>query len=161
MDRFTVSIEGDLLAQFDAYLHRRGYDNRSEAVRDIVRRTLEADRLAADDGGQCVACLSYIYDHHERELARRLVQASHAHHDLTLSTLHVHLDHETCMEVSLLRGPTAAVRRFADAVVAETGVRHGQLNAVPVDIHLTDGHAHGEPEGHAHPHPHLHASPRT
>lgn len=157
MDRFTVSLDQDLLAQFDGYIRRRGYGNRSEAVRDILRQTLEAERLGDQEGGDCVACLSYVYNHHERELSRRLTQASHAHHDLLLSTLHVHLDHENCMEVSILQGATVAVRRFADAITAETGVRHGALNAVPVEIQTTDGHHHdsgGMP-------PHRHSHPKT
>lgn len=162
MDRFTVSLDEELLSQFDDYIRRRGYQNRSEAVRDILRGKLEAERLAEDESGHCVACLSYIYNHHERELSRRLTEASHAHHDLTLSTLHVHLDHENCMEVAILQGPTTAVRRFADGVTAETGVRHGKLNAVPVDRkghhhHHHDHHDHD----HDHGHDHVHSSPKT
>ncbi|EPY02352.1 nickel-responsive transcriptional regulator NikR [Magnetospirillum fulvum] len=164
MDRFTVSLDETLLAQFDDYIHRRGYDNRSEAVRDVLRQVLENERLADADSGQCIACLSYIYNHNERDLSRRLVQASHAHHDLTHSTLHLHLDHENCMEVSILQGATASVRRFADAIMAETGVRHGALNAVPVEVKVTDSHHHHDDgDGHAHPHshPHVHSSPKT
>ena len=155
MERFTVSLEGELLAQFDEYIQHRGYGNRSEAVRDILRGTLETQRLTEDDSGHCIACLSYIYNHHERELSRRLTQASHAHHDLTRSTLHVHLDHENCMEVSVLQGPTEAVRRFADSITAETGVRHGKLNAVPVDMRVPHSHDQG------HEHPHVHSIPKT
>jgi CopG family nickel-responsive transcriptional regulator len=164
MDRFTVSLDETLLAQFDDYIHRRGYDNRSEAVRDVLRQILENERLADTDSGQCIACLSYIYNHNERDLSRRLVQASHAHHDLTHSTLHLHLDHENCMEVSILQGATASVRRFADAIMAETGVRHGALNAVPVEVKVTDSHHHhddGDGHAHPHPHPHVHSSPKT
>lgn len=164
MDRFTVSLDETLLAQFDDYIHRRGYDNRSEAVRDVLRQILENERLADTDSGQCIACLSYIYNHNERDLSRRLVQASHAHHDLTHSTLHLHLDHENCMEVSILQGETASVRRFADAIMAETGVRHGALNAVPVEVKVTDSHHHhddGDGHAHPHPHPHVHSSPKT
>lgn len=160
MDRFTVSLDTELLAQFDEYIRRKGYQNRSEAVRDVLRERLEAERLAEAEaaGGHCVACLSYIYNHHERELSRRLTEASHAHHDLTLSTLHVHLDHENCMEVTVLQGPTGSVRRFADALTAETGVRHGKLNAVPVDMKVDHHHHHHH---HHHDHPHVHSSPKT
>ncbi len=156
MDRFTVSLDEDLLAQFDDYIRHRGYGNRSEAVRDLLRRTLEAERLADGDAGDCVACLSYVFNHHERDLARRLTESQHAHHDLTVSTMHVHLDHETCMEVAILQGPTDEIRRFADSVISETGVRHGAVNAVPVDM---AGHHH-HPGGHHH-HPHTHARPKT
>src|SRR4051794_31171426 len=159
MDRFTVSLEEDLLRQFDELIRRRGYRNRSEAVRDILRDRLEAERLAQDDAPSCVACLSYIYNHHMRELARRLTRIQHGHHDLIRSTLHIHLDHDNCLEVSLLEGSTQEVRAFADAVVSETGVRHGRLNLVPVDLAVTDAHHHGhESDDHR---PHVHAIPRT
>lgn len=164
MDRFTVSLDEDLLAQFDDYIRRRGYQNRSEAVRDVLRRTLDGERLDQDKGGDCVACLSYIYNHHERELSRRLTQASHDHHDLTLSTLHVHLDHEHCMEVAILRGPVGEVQSFADAITAETGVRHGKLNAVPVETKVGHGHHHHHHHHHDHTHahgPHVHSRPKT
>lgn len=156
MERFTVSLDGDLLAQFEQYMQRRGYANRSEAVRDILRERLEQERLEQDgEKGHCVACLSYIYNHHERELARRVTEAQHAHHDLVRSTLHVHLDHENCMEVTVLEGETAAVRRFANALTAETGVRHGHLSAVPVELE-----AHGRRDSHGR-HGHRHARPKT
>lgn len=161
MERFTVSLDGELLAQFDEYIRSRGYGNRSEAVRDILRRTLESERLEADEPGDCIACLSYVFNHHERELSRRLTRTQHEHHDLTVSTLHVHLDHENCMEVAVLRGPTAAVRRFSDAVTSETGVRHGSLSAIPVDVSAGHHHHHHHGHGHDHDHPHVHSSPKT
>jgi len=155
MDRFTVSLDEDLLAEFDAFLRRKSYSNRSEAVRDILRDRLDADRLertkaATDAAPFCIASLSYLYDHHTRELARRLTTAQHRHHDLTLSTLHVHLDHATCLEVVILRGPTEAVRDCADGILAETGVRHGKLHLVPVEHDPTDGHHHHHHHDHRH-----------
>jgi CopG family nickel-responsive transcriptional regulator len=156
MERFTVSLDGTLLEQFDRYMERHGYANRSEAVRDILRDRLESERLEEEEGGQCVACLSYIYNHHERELSRRLTDSQHAAHDLVRSTLHVHLDHENCMEVAVLEGNTANVRRFADGVMAETGVRHGNLSAVPVETKVAGKHAYQHGHGHAHTHDHAH-----
>ncbi|SEH35293.1 nickel-responsive transcriptional regulator NikR [Magnetospirillum fulvum] len=155
MDRFTVSLDEELLTEFDAFLRRKSYSNRSEAVRDILRDRLDADRLertkaAADAAPFCIASLSYLYDHHTRELARRLTTAQHRHHDLTLSTLHVHLDHETCLEVVILRGPTEAVQDCADGILAETGVRHGKLHLVPVEHDPTDGHHHHHDHDHRH-----------
>lgn len=160
MERFTVSLDGKLLEQFDRYMQRHGYSNRSEAVRDILRERLEAERLVDDESGQCVACLSYIYNHHERELSRRLTDAQHASHDLVRSTLHVHLDHENCMEVAVLQGETATVRRFADGVIAETGVRHGNLSAVPVETRVAGKHAYHH-HTHGGEHPHVHSRPKT
>lgn len=161
MDRFTISLDDDLLAQFAGYMKRKGYDNRSEAIRDILRDRLETDRLELDDRGDCVACLSYIYNHHERDLASRVIEVQHAHHDLVRSTLHVHLDHENCMEVTVLEGPIRAVRSLANALITETGVRHGNLSAVPVDIDdkLRPAHAHGKHVVSGHNHRHLH--PKT
>lgn len=160
MDRFTVSLDENLLAQFDAHIKRKGYGSRSEAVRDILRDRLEAERLASGEAGHCVACLSYVYNHNERELSHRLTHAQHDHHDLTLSTLHVHLDHENCMEVAILQGETAAVTRFADTLVSETGVRHGHANIVPVDM-VAHAHGHGDHHHHHDAPPHVHNRPKT
>jgi len=106
--------------------------------------------------------MSYVFGHHERELADRLTALQHAHHDLCVSTTHVHLDHDDCLETLVLRGPTAAVRRFADALVAERGVRHGQLNLITVEVSGRGAkYAHADSRGtHAHTHPHVHLKPR-
>lgn len=166
MERFTVSLDGKLLEQFNRYMQRRGYANRSEAVRDILRDKLEEERLEGDETGRCVACLSYIYNHHERELTRRITDAQHASHDIVRSTLHVHLDHDNCMEVAVLEGDTDQVRHFADGVMAETGVRHGNLSAVPVETrvagkHAYQQHGHGHQHTHGSDHPHAHSRPKT
>ncbi|WP_316975792.1 nickel-responsive transcriptional regulator NikR [Shumkonia mesophila] len=158
MERITITVDGDLLAQFDAYMKRNGYENRSEAFRDLVRGKLEGERIASGDAAFCVGCLSYIYDHHERELARRLTQAQHDHHDLNLSTLHVHLDHDTCLEAMIVQGPTEAVKSFGNGVIAERGVRHGNLHIVPADVKI-GRHAHGT--GSDIKTPHVHSRPRT
>jgi CopG family nickel-responsive transcriptional regulator len=155
MERVTISLDDDLLGQFDDYLERKGYANRSEAIRDLLRERLEQDRLSEDKAEHSVGCLSYVYNHHQRELSSRLAKAQHAHHDLVLSTLHVHLDHENCLEVSVLQGHTAEVRTFANATIAETGVRHGNLHLVPTEMARVR-HKHGDKE-----HVHLHAHPKS
>ena len=160
MERITISLDDELLAEFDRYMQQKGYVNRSEAIRDLVRERLERKRLAEDQSGRCIACLSYIYNHHERELVRRLTDAQHASHDLVRSTLHVHLDHENCMEVAILEGETGAVRRFSDAVMAETGVRHGKLSAVPVETRATGKHSYLH-HAHGGQQPHTHIRPKT
>lgn len=170
MDRFTVSIDDSLLAEFDQYLERKRYLNRSEGVRDLVRNRLEADRLErvqwdSDHHAACIASLSYIYNHHERELSQRLTQAQHNHHDLVVSTLHVHLDHENCMEITVLKGPIFAVQACADEIFGQTGVRHGKLNLVPVEedrssTHSHDNHSHGH-DMHEHEHGHSHTHPKS
>ncbi|MFO0451527.1 MAG: nickel-responsive transcriptional regulator NikR, partial [Pseudomonadota bacterium] len=145
------SLPEELAAEFDRLIAERGYDNRSEAVRDILRAHLDRMREARELDGHCVANLSYVYNHHERELADRLLALSHAHHDLALSTLHAHLDHDHCIESVLLKGPVQQVRRFANSVVAERGVRHGQLNLVMVDVAQEHTHADGSRHTHLKP----------
>jgi CopG family nickel-responsive transcriptional regulator len=155
MERFTISIDEDLAKEFDHLIARRGYSNRSEAIRDLLRSHLEAARVRGEAGTYCVANLSYVYNHHERDLAERLTELQHSHHDLTVATMHAHLDHDNCLESVILKGPAGQVRSFADALVAERGVRHGQLNAVSVDADQ-GRHSHGyTPRGKAPPHLHL------
>ena len=164
MERFTISLDADLAVEFDKLIKARGYSNRSEAVRDMLRSQLESFRHERGQARNCVANLSYVYNHHERELAERLTQLQHDHHNLSVSTMHAHLDHEHCIESLILRGPSAEVRDFADTLIAERGVRHGQLNMVSVEIE-SDRHAHphGDHEaGHAHPvHRHEHIKPKN
>jgi CopG family nickel-responsive transcriptional regulator len=159
MERFTISIDEELAKAFDALIARQGYSNRSEAMRDLLRSHLERESLARTGAGHCVANLSYVYNHHERDLAERLTELQHGHHDLTVATMHAHLDHENCLESVILKGSTAAVRVFADAMMAERGVRHGQVNVVSVEVDQ-GRHNHGyAPKGKAEPH--LHLKPRS
>ena len=140
MQRFTISLDDELAREFDRLIAERGYGNRSEAVRDLLRGQLESARPTQDGGGHCVANLSYVYNHHERDLAERLTTLQHGHHDLTVSTLHAHLDHDNCLESVILKGPTDEVRAFAAALTAERGVRHGCLNVVSVEV--AERHSH-------------------
>ena len=145
MDRITISLDEELAEAFDAHLKQRGYASRSEAVRDILRERLQRQEQARDTNGFCVASLSYVYNHHERQLAERLATLHHAHHELTAATMHVHLDHDQCLETVSLKGPAKAVRQFAEEVIAEKGVRHGQINLVSVELtktHKHDGSTH-------------------
>jgi CopG family nickel-responsive transcriptional regulator len=157
MQRTTLTLDDDLMSRLDEFMHERGYANRSEAVRDLVRSGLEQAVVTASPMSQCLGAAIYVYDHAARELASRLTSAAHEHHDLALATLHVHLDHESCMEVTVLRGVVEEVRHFADHVIAERGVRHGRLVLVPVD-EKTETHTHGESR--AAPHRHMHVRRR-
>ena len=148
MQRLTISIDDELAADFDAFVAQRGYGNRSEAVRDLIRARLEAEREVTDPDTHCVASLSFVYDHHQRALAERLAEHQHEHHDLTVAAMHVHLDHENCLETVVLQGGTQAVRHFAAAITAEPGVRHGSLNVVtmePAEPLAHAGHRHLKP----------------
>lgn len=142
MERFTISLDEKLASEFDWLIRERGYLNRSEAVRDMLRGKLDTLRLQEELAPFCVASLSYVYNHHERDLAERLTELQHGHHDLVVASTHVHLDHDNCLETVMLRGKTEVVRRFADALIAERGVRHGQVNLVPVDSDAGHGHVH-------------------
>lgn len=146
MERFTISLDEDLALAFDQLIRSRGYTNRSEAIRDMLRQELEHTRLARQEAPYCVASLSYVYNHRERQLAERLTEHQHHAHDLVVSTMHVHLDHDHCLESVILRGATEEVRRFADRLSAERGVRHGQLNLIPVDTDSVAPHVHTRPK---------------
>ena len=104
MERLTISLDNQLSEQFDVFIRARGYTNRSEAMRDLIREHLETRAPGKGRGGHCVATLSYIYNHHENDLATRVTSVQHDHHDLTLSSMHVHMDHDNCLEVAILRG---------------------------------------------------------
>jgi CopG family nickel-responsive transcriptional regulator len=152
MQRVTLTLDDDLMADLDAIIERRGYQNRSEAIRDLARAGIKQTAVEAGGVDHCVAALVYVYDHDVRELARRLTQTYHDHHDLSVATLHVHLDHESCLEVTVLKGAPADVQHCADHIIAERSVRHGQLVLIPVDT-AVEAHSHGHG---AHRHEHLH-----
>ena len=139
MQRVTITIDDELDAELDRFMKARGYANRSEAIRDLARSGLQ--QAATEVGGTrpCVAALVYLYDHEARELPKRLTRDFHDRHDLAHTTLHVHLDHESCMEVTVLKGRGADVQQFADHIIAERGVRHGHVVYLPAD----GAHTHG------------------
>lgn len=157
MERITISVSDEFAAELAAFMDGHLYENRSEAVRDLARLGLKRARIDDSVAGQCVATLSYLFNHHTRELSKRLTDAHHAHHELHVATMHVHLDHESCLEVAVLRGDAAEVREFSKAVIAERGVTHGQVSFVPVVLQ-TEAHSH---QHGAHVHNHVHAHPRA
>lgn len=159
MQRFTISLDDELADEFERYMHRAGYANRSEAIRDMLYIRLGQQREQADHQGDCMAVLSYVYDHHARDLTERLARLQHARHQLTISTTHVHVDPLQCLETVLLRGPAGEVRALANAIMAERGVHHGQLNVVMGQGAQGHSHeaSHGGSHGHAHDHPHEHS----
>jgi CopG family nickel-responsive transcriptional regulator len=150
MERITATLDEDLVAEIDRFQRERGYQGRSEALRDLVRTGLR-ETVQENEAGACVAALVYVYDHEVRALAKRLTTAQHDHHDISVATVHVHLDHQTCLEVAILRGSSAEVRHFSEHVIAERGVRHGRLVVVPVAIEA-EAHSHGSGKAHMHAH---------
>ncbi|WVM90123.1 nickel-responsive transcriptional regulator NikR [Halopseudomonas pachastrellae] len=152
MERITISLESELAEAFDKLIAERGYRNRSEAMRDLLRAALENSRQVQGTSEYCVASLSYVYNHHERELAERLAHHHHEHHDLSVSTLLSYIDHDHCLASSILRGPTRLVRQLAAQIMAESGVRHGQLNQISLteDAEEHQHHGHGTSGSHRH-----------
>lgn len=134
MRHLTISIDDDLADMFDRLVKEKGYGSRSEAFRDLLRSAISAEQLEGDRSHFCVGVLSYVYDHHERQLASRLTSMQHDHHEVTVSTMHAHLDHDNCIETVILKGPTSAVMHFAQSVIAQSGIRHGQFHPIPVDM---------------------------
>jgi CopG family nickel-responsive transcriptional regulator len=142
MKRLTMSLDDDLADAFEAMVRERGYENRSEAFRDLLRGRLGESRRVEHPKGPCVATLSYVYNHHERQLAARLTDAQHAHHEMTVSSMHAHLNHDYCIETVILRGRTDRVQEFAQSVIAQPGVSHGYLHLVPAALQHAHGHDH-------------------
>jgi len=152
MQRITVTLDDELVAALDRMIGLRGYQNRSEAIRDLARAGIAAAETDSS-AGACVAALVYVYDHEARDLSKRLTRSFHDHHDLSLAAMHVHLDHASCLEIAVLRGKARDVQHLADHVIAERGVRHGHLVTIPVAVER-EKHAHeGEPSRkHLHTH---------
>jgi len=125
--RFGISIDPTLLDRFDQLLTAKGYVNRSEAIRDLIRNALVEDQLTRDDEAATVGTVTLVYDHHTRDLADKLTEHQHSHHDAIISALHVHLDAHHCLEVVVVRGSAAQVKRLADELIGTKGVKHGKL----------------------------------
>ena len=142
MQRITITIEDDLLEAIDALGTKSGYQNRSETIRDLARAGMQQAAQQNNPEGECVAALIYVYDHSARDLTKRLVQTFHGHHDLSLATLHVHLDDDSCMEVTALKGTSGEVQHFADHIIAERGVRYGRIVMIPTKSRKTYHAAH-------------------
>src|SRR5277367_515703 len=146
MQRVTITIDDELDAELDRFMRARGYANRSEAIRDLARSGLQQAAVEVGGARPCLAALIYIYDHEARDLPKRLTRDFHDRHDLAQATLHMHLDRDSCMEVTVLKGRGSDVQEFADHIIAERGVRHGHVVYLPVEA----AHSHGPGETHSH-----------
>lgn len=136
MQRVTITLDDDLMVELDSFIAARGYQNRSEAIRDLARAGMRETTDHVQHGRDCVAALVYTYDHEARQLSRRLTRVFHDHHELSQASLHVHLDPHTCLEITVLRGPDVDIRNFGERVIAERGVRHGRLVPMPLDTSI-------------------------
>lgn len=160
MQRFTISLDDSLAAQFDNWIAAHSYDNRSEAVRDLIRERLSRDTLpnVGAHKGWCVASVSFVYDHHDHTVANRVLDLQHRHHDLVVSSMHTHLDRDHCLETVVFKGEVVAVASCCEELTALRGVRHGHANIVPLQ---EDGKSHRHEHGHKVDKPHRHLRPAT
>jgi CopG family nickel-responsive transcriptional regulator len=124
--RFGVSIEHDLLKKFDKTIKKKGYTNRSEALRDIIRENLIVE-TTEDPNSEAIGTLTMIYDHHAGNLTNRLLDLQHHHHKEILTTTHIHVDHDNCLEVLVLKGKTRNIQKLADNIKSLKGIKHGEL----------------------------------
>jgi CopG family nickel-responsive transcriptional regulator len=124
--RFGISIDARLLGRFDELIAEKGYVNRSEAIRDLIRNALVEEEWAREDE-EAVGTVSLVFDHHTRDLADKLTEHQHSHHREIVSALHVHLDAHHCLEVVVLKGKSGDIKRLADELIGTKGVKHGKL----------------------------------
>ena len=124
--RFGISLDEKLLESYDQLIEAKGYMNRSEAIRDLIRSALVEEKWDAGDA-EMVGTVTLVYNHHVRDLSDKLTEHQHAHHDRVISALHVHLDAHNCLEVLVVRGRAWEVKRIADELIGVKGVKHGQL----------------------------------
>lgn len=125
LTRIGLSINTDLLERFDKLIEKKGYANRSEAFRDLVRDFIIETEWEGDD--EAVGVVSIVYDHHTRELSDKILNLQHEHTGMINSTLHVHLDHDNCLEAIVVKGKSSEIEKFADRLIATRGVKHGKL----------------------------------
>ncbi len=126
LSRFGVSLEKQLLSEFDRLIARRGYSNRSEAIRDLIRKDLVKEEWKA--GKEVVGAITLVFDHHIRELVNKLTDIQHDYQECILSTQHIHLDHNNCLEIIAAKGDPGKVVALADTLKAVKGIKHGQLS---------------------------------
>lgn len=133
--RFGISMDSALLERFDRLIARKGYTNRSEAIRDLVRDSLVAEEWESGDE-ETVGAVSIVYDHDRRDLQEVLTRLQHRFHETILSTLHIHLDEHNCLEIVAARGKAAHIRSIADQLISAKGVKHGKLSLTTTGRHL-------------------------
>lgn len=155
LSRFSISTEDDLLQSFDQLIARQGYGNRSEAFRDLMRDALIKSKIEdSPQTGEVLGTLTLVYDHHASDLSDKMNEVQHRYYNLVVSVLHVHVNHDDCMEVIVLRGEIGQVRSVSESLLTLRGVKHGKLfvtlPAQQIVEHKKNSHAHK----HAHPHPH-------
>ena len=130
VERIGVSLEADLLAAYDGLIAKQGYENRSEALRDLIRRELSQAR-GEDPQADAVGVVLLVFDHHVTKLTERLLHLQHDHLLATIASLHVHLDHHHCLEIITLRGKVSEINEVGGQMVSLKGVKLGRVNVIP------------------------------
>ena len=149
LSRIGIALDSDLLKRFDLSIERRGYTNRSEAFRDLIRDRLVTEQTA-NPNAVVVGTVTLIYDHHASGITEKLTEVQHAQHKLVVSTSHAHLDHDSCLEVLIVHGKSAQVSQFADRLIGLKGVQHGRL-VMTVPAHsIAPQHDKGYKHSHKH-----------
>ncbi len=133
--RFGVSIQDQLLNRFDTLIAQKGYVNRSEAIRDLIRNALVENDLGNEEE-EAVGTISLVYDHHTRDLSDKLTAHQHSHYQEIISSLHIHLDHHNCLEVVVARGKSKDIKHLAQELIGPKGVKHGRLMATSTGKNL-------------------------
>ncbi len=133
--RFGVSMPSDLLKEFDGWIERRGYENRSEAIRNLARAALVEESWQEGDS-EVAGTVTLVYDHHISGLNDLLNNIQHDHHNIIISSLHVHLDHHNCLEILVIRGKASEAKSFADKLLSIKGIKHGKLTTTTTGHHL-------------------------
>ena len=126
LERFGVSMESELIESFDKLIDKKGYPNRSEAIRDLIRNLI-VEEEAKLGSKEVIGTITLVYDHHVHDLNDKLNDIQHDHHDLITSTTHVHLDHNNCLEVLIVKGSGSKIKKIADQLISTKGVKHGKL----------------------------------
>lgn len=132
IERIGISIEKSLLDAFDKLIDSKGYQNRSEAVRDLIREKIDYEELA-DPAAQAVGGVFLVYDHHHTSLSERLLKLQHNHLIHVITSTHIHLDHHNCLEIIILRGHVCEIQKLADSMSALKGVKLSRVNLISTD----------------------------
>lgn len=132
LERIGVSLDKKLLSRFDNLIAKQGYQNRSEAIRDLIRQQLSKEKLS-DPKAQAVAAVCLVYDHHSTKLMEKLTAQQHSHLLETICSMHIHLDAHDCMEIIVLRGAVGQINKVAENIISQKGVKLGRINFVVAD----------------------------
>lgn len=153
LSRFSISTEENLLQSFDQLIARQGYSNRSEAFRDLMRDAIIKSKIEdSPQTGEVLGTLTLVYDHHASELSDKMNDLQHQYYNLIVSVLHVHVNHDDCMEVIVMRGEIGQVRLVSESLLTLRGVKHGKLFVTLPAQQIAGDKKNSHPHHHSHPH---------